>query len=173
MFCPYLPNCCNLYVDTFASGGTHRVDVALHSMTSSASTAVTRTERQDRDSQRSNTSSAASGAATAGGYPTVPVLAPGEVLFRDPRVSRYSKNSSIVTNVGDFVVSVFSMVSLLSRKYVLVSGRTICPAGSRSLAIAIPHLKKTARMPGCPGQGLAEEGRARLARSILNIYAHF
>src|SRR5208282_3456248 len=33
MFCPYLPNCCNLYVDTFASGGTHRVDVALHSMT--------------------------------------------------------------------------------------------------------------------------------------------
>src|SRR5271166_3231065 len=134
-------------------------------------TAVTRTERQDRDRQRSNTSSAASGAATAGGYPTVPVLAPGEVLFRDPRVSRYSKNSSIVTNVGDFVVSVFSMVSLLSRKYVLVSGRTICPAGSRSLAIAIPHFIKTARVPGCPGQGLAEEGRARLARSILK-YMH-
>ena len=74
-------------------------------------TAVTRTERQDRDRQRSNTSSAASGAATAGGYPRIPVLAPGEVVFRDPRVSRYSKNSSIVTNVGDFVVSVASMVS--------------------------------------------------------------
>src|SRR5271157_2583241 len=28
MFCPYLPNYCNLYVDTFASGGTHRVDVS-------------------------------------------------------------------------------------------------------------------------------------------------
>ena len=55
----------------------------------------------------------------------IPVLAPGEVVFRDPRVSRYSKNSSIVTNVGDFVVSVVSMVCLLSRKYVLVSGRTI------------------------------------------------
>src|ERR1700738_1961827 len=59
-------------------------------------TAVTRTERQDRDRQRSNTSSAASGAATAGGYPRIPVLALGEVVFRDPRVSRYSKNSSIV-----------------------------------------------------------------------------
>ena len=54
-------------------------------------TAVTRTERQDRDRQRSNTSSAASGAATAGGYPRIPVLAPGDVVFRDPRVSRYSK----------------------------------------------------------------------------------
>ena len=75
-------------------------------------TAVTRTERQDRDRQRSNTSSAASGAATAGGYSRIPVLAPGEVVFRDPRVSRYSKNSSIVTkNVGDFVLSVASMVS--------------------------------------------------------------
>ena len=89
-------------------------------------TAVTRTERQDRDRQRSNTSSAASGAATAGGYPRIPVLAPGEVVFRDPRVSRYSKNSSIVTkNVGDFLLSVASMVCLLSRKYLLVSGRTI------------------------------------------------
>jgi hypothetical protein len=89
-------------------------------------TAVTRTERQDRDRHRSNTSSAASGAATAGGYPRIPVLAPSEVVFRDPRVSRYSKNSSIVTkNVGDFVVSVASMVCLLSRKYLLVSGRTI------------------------------------------------
>ena len=87
-------------------------------------TVVTRTERQDRDRQRSNTS-AASGAVTAGGYLRIPVLAPGEVVFRDPRVSRYSKNSSIVTNVGDFVVSVVSMVFLLSRKYVLVSGRTI------------------------------------------------
>jgi len=87
--------------------------------------AVTRTERQDRDRQRSNTSSAASGAATADGYRTIPVLAPGEVVVRDTRVSRYSKNSSIVISAGDFVVSVVSMVSLLSRKYVLVSGRTI------------------------------------------------
>ena len=53
------------------------------------------------------------------------MLAPGEVVFRDPRVSRYSKNSSIVISAVDFVVLLMvSMVSFL-RKYVLVSGQTI------------------------------------------------
>jgi hypothetical protein len=99
-------------------------------------TAVTRTERQDRDRQRSNTS-AASGAATAGGYPRIPVLAPGEVVFRDPRVSRYSKNSSIVTNVGDFVVSVVS-IGLPPIKEICSRIRTDnCPAGSNLLAILL------------------------------------
>jgi len=66
-----------------------------------------------------------SGADGASGYLMIPVLAPGEVVFRDPRVSRYSKNSSIVISAGDFVVLlVVSMVSLLG-KHVLVSGRTI------------------------------------------------
>lgn len=32
---------------------------------------------------------------------------------------------------------------------------------------------KNGGMPGCPGQGLAEEGRARLARSILTIICTF
>ena len=136
-------------------------------------TAVTRTERQDRDRQRSNTSSAASGAATAGGYPRIPVLAPGEVVFRDPRVSRYSKNSSIVTkNVGDFLLSVASMVCLLSRKYLLVSGRTMS-SRIKLISNSYSRFLKNGEMPGCPGQGLAEEGRARLARSILTIICTF
>jgi hypothetical protein len=66
-----------------------------------------------------------SGADGASGYLMIPVLAPGEVVFRDPRVSRYSKNSSIVISAVDFVVlSMVSMVSFL-RKYVLISEQTI------------------------------------------------
>ena len=52
-----------------------------------------RMSRSDRDRQRFKSSSASSG--TAG------VAA---VVFLDPRISRYSKNSSIVINAVDFIV---------------------------------------------------------------------
>ena len=99
------------------------------------------------------------------------MLAPGEVVFRDPRVSRYSKNSSIVTNVGDFVVSVVSMVCLLSRKYLLVSGRTI--VHSNLLAIAIPDFLKNGGIPGCPGKDWRRKAPRPVGAVNFDMYAHF
>jgi hypothetical protein len=67
----------------------------------------------DRDRQRFKSSSASSG--TAG------VAA---VVFLEPRISRYSKNSSIVINVVDFIV--ISMCFPL-RKEACRTGTINCP----------------------------------------------